>query len=506
MFFVGIDSGTQSTRAILVSGATGRILASAAQTTPLLEGLPPGHKEQNPDDWFRAMMLAIKEVIRKAGIPRGDIRGIGISGQQHGFVPLDEAGRVIRPAKLWCDTSTSAQCERILDRIGGLERCIELTGNGIPAGFTASKILWLKENEPENYRKLKTVLLPHDYLNFRLTGRAVMEWGDASGTALMDVRNRTWRREIIEAIDPDLMNLLPPIIPSWEAAGRLLPDIAAELGLSPDVLVSAGGGDNMMGAIGTGNVRPGIVTASLGTSGTIYACNETPVVDPRGEIAAFCDSTGQWLPLLCVMNVTVSTELTRALFEWNIPRLDAAIAETEPGAGGLTLLPWFEGERTPNVPEGTGVWFGLNSRTMRPANMARAAMEGATMSMNYGLNRLRSLGLKASEIRMIGGGSKSPAWRQIAADVFDAEVVCMADSEGAALGAALQARWSLGREEDQSCSLAELAETWVRVDESTRTAPKQENIRLYRDLQGIQDELSERLRPLFKKHRSFIAD
>ena len=308
-------------------------------------------------------------------------------------------------------------------------------------GFTAPKILWLKKHEPKNYQRLATVLLPHDYLNFWLTGERVMEYGDASGSALLDVRKRKWSTAAIDAIDPELAGKLPRLISSDEPAGRLQASTARMLSLNTDVVVSAGGGDNMMGAIGTGNTRAGVITASFGTSGTIYACAEKPVVDPLGEIAAFCDSTNRWLPLLCTMNVTVATEMVRADFGWSHERFAAESARVPAGSGGLLLLPYFEGERTPNVPEGTGVWFGVNQKTFEAGHFARATMEGVTLGMNYGLRRLSKLGVVPSQIRATGGGARSKVWRQIMADVFNAEVVTLKVSEGAAYGAALQALW-----------------------------------------------------------------
>src|SRR5262249_50972726 len=214
-------------------------------------------------------------------------------GQEGGVVALDERDRGSRAAKVWCDTATSPECEEIIAGLGGLDKTIEAVGNGVPAGFTASKILWMKRHEPENFARLRWILLPHDYINFWLTGRKTMECGDASGTALLDVRNRTWSRAAIDAIDPRVAEVLPPLIASDDIARTLRDELAAEFGLSKEVIVSSGGGDNMMGAIGTGNVREGVVTVSLGTSGTIYACAEKPVIDSQGEVAAFCDSTGR---------------------------------------------------------------------------------------------------------------------------------------------------------------------------------------------------------------------
>ncbi|HYE72490.1 MAG TPA: FGGY family carbohydrate kinase, partial [Blastocatellia bacterium] len=283
-YFIGIDSGTQSTKTIIIDGESGEVVASASAPYDLIEGLPAGHKEQNPTDWSTAVRNTVMAALQKAGIDRSKVQAIGVSGQQHGFVPLGEKDEVIRPAKLWCDTSTSAECDEIIGCFGGLRQTIDAVGNGIPAGFTASKILWLKKHEPEHFARLRTVLLPHDYINFRLTGRKAMECGDASGTGLLDVRNRTWSREAINAIDPRIFEMLPPFVAAYEAVGTLRPEIAEAFGLSRDVIVSAGGGDNMMGAIGTGNVREGVVTVSLGTSGTIYACSEKPIIDPQGEV------------------------------------------------------------------------------------------------------------------------------------------------------------------------------------------------------------------------------
>jgi sugar (pentulose or hexulose) kinase len=243
--FIGLDSGTQSTRAVLVDGDTGRVIATRSASYDLRPSDVPGAKEQDPADWVLAASAVIEGVLREADQAAGEVAAIGISGQQHGFVPLDADGRVIRPAKLWCDTSTAAQSDTLIGRLGGLARTIALLGNGIPAGFTASKILWLKEHEPENYARLATVLLPHDYLAYWLTGRRHMEWGDASGTALMDVRSRTWCAEAIAAIDPGLAGKLPPLSHSRDSVGVVRPEIARHLGLGPDVLVS-GSGDNMM--------------------------------------------------------------------------------------------------------------------------------------------------------------------------------------------------------------------------------------------------------------------
>jgi len=498
--FIGIDSGTQSTKAVVLDLETRKVVAEARASHALISGLPVGHMEQHPADWTAALDAVIGEVAAK--IDRTRVKGIGVSGQQHGFVPLDAAGQVIRPAKLWCDTSTTAECALLTKKLGGEKAVIRKAGLAFLPGFTAPKILWLKRHEPANYRKLRHVLLPHDYLNFHLTGNYFMEFGDASGTALMDVRKRTWSREAVNAIDKNLADWLPPLSGSHEAAGTLRPTLAAKYGFPADVVVSAGGGDNMMGAIGTGNVSPGVVTASFGTSGTIYAFANQPVVDPQGEIAGFCSSTGGWLPLLCTMNVTTVTEQMRTLFGCDHAAMAEAVKAVPAGSGGLVLLPYLAGERTPNVPDGSGVLLGMNPQNVSRGHLLRAAMEGVTLGMNYGLRRLAALGVKAKEIRVTGGGAKSPVWRQIMADVFGVPVVAMVEDEGAALGGALQAAWCVARREgNKKARLTDFTTGTVALDEATRCAPDKVRAARYRELQAVQDQLSGALRGVFAAQR-----
>jgi len=501
---VGIDSGTQSTKALVVEAKSGKVLGAASVGYDLIPNLPPGAKEQHPPTWRDATAKAIKGALKQAKAKASEVVAIGVSGQQHGFVPLDKNGEVIRPAKLWCDTSTAAECDEIMAAHGGLEATIQAQGIGVLPGFTASKILWLKKHEPKNFARLATVLLPHDYLNFWLTGERVMEYGDASGTALLDARQRRWCAATLQAIDADLADKLPPLIASNQPAGRLQASTAKALGLNPGVLVSAGGGDNMMGAIGTGNTRQGIVTASFGTSGTIYACAEKPVVDPAGEIAAFCDSTNRWLPLLCTMNVTVATEMVRNDFGMSFAKFDATARKARPGCDGLLLLPYLEGERTPNVPDGTGVYFGVNTRTFTAQHFARTTMEGVTLGMNYGLRRLAELGVKAKQIRATGGGANSKLWRQIMADVFNAEVVTLKVGEGAAYGAALQALWCWRLQKGDRVNIADLTDQFVTLNRAEAATPKKSAVAAYRELQGLQDELSKSLRNAFSRHREIV--
>jgi xylulokinase len=476
---------------------------SVSEGYDLLEGLPPGHKEQHPSIWVDALHRCFAG-LRDQGVDFRQVKAMGVSGQQHGLVVLDSGLEVIRPSKLWCDTSTQAECGQIVSAAGGEERYRSEIGNSLPPGFTASKILWLRQDEPESYARIRHIMLPHDYLNFHLTGEMTAEAGDSSGTGYFDVRNRQWSKEALSWIDPDrdLSPCLAPLIPSRDAAGRLHSRFCRDFGFPEGVLVSSGGGDNMMGAIGSGNVTAGTVTVSLGTSGTLFSYSDSPVIDPDGEIAAFCDSTGGWLPLGCTMNVTVATEMIRAEFlKSSLADFNRAVEEVSPGADGLVLVPYLEGERMPNVPLGTGVLLGLRTATATPAHLARAAMEGVTLGLRYGLERLRVLGIHPSEIRLIGGGSKSRIWRQIAADIFQVPVVSPENQEGPAFGAALQALWCY-----QQGDAEEIARTHVRLDESTRAEPHPDRVATYNDIYDLYAGLSRLLidSDVFRLHRRLI--
>jgi len=495
--FIGVDCGSQGMKAVVIDGESGEVLGVGFQGYDLIQGLPMGHREQNPSVWIDAMAIVIRDAIHNVDVTK--IRGIGVSGQQHGFVPLDSNGKVIRPAKLWNDISSIEECKWLINSLGGVEKVVELTGNTILPGFTAGKILWMKRNEPKNWDKLATVLLPHDYLNFWLTGVLRMEYGDASGTALINIRNRDWCHEVVDMIDPILIEKLPNIRPSIEPAGELQSEPANMLGLKEGILVSAGGGDNMMGAIGTGNTKPSIATISLGTSGTIYTYSSRPIVDPLGEVHAFCDSTGGWLPLACTMNVTVTTEIVRNLFGFDFNMLENSIESSPPGAGGLVLLPYLRGERVPNVPDGTGVLYGLNDETFKASYLTRAAVEGVTMGLNYGFMKMKKMGVEFDEVRLTGGGSHNKSWRRISADIFGTEIVCLKVDEGAAFGAALQSLWTYETYLGKKSSIVDITDSFVKLDEETRVKPITENVAKYNKIQMLQNKLSIDMRDLFRE-------
>jgi xylulokinase len=436
---LGIDVGTQSVKVLAYDPATHRIVASQSLPLELVTG-DDGSREQRAEWWVAAIRACCARIDAAV---LGRVTAIGVSGQQHGFVPLDEAGRVLAPAKLWCDTSTQAECNDIMDHVGGAARCVELAGNPILAGYTASKLPWTRRHRPEVYARLSTILLPHDYVNYWLTGQLWMEYGDASGTGWLDVRTRQWSDELLAATDNerDLCECLPPLV-APNATFAISPAIASELGLPRTARVSAGGGDNMMAAIGTGNVAPGVLSMSLGTSGTLFTCADHPVVDDAAGWAAFCSSTGGWLPLVCTMNCTVATETVARAFGFSSRDGDAVMSRTNPGADGLTMLPFFNGERTPDLPQARASFHGMNLENFTRGNAYRAAMEGATYALRNGFDALRAAGLAFDAIRLTGGGSHSATWRQMVADIFELPVEVPAQAEGAAFGAALQAWWA----------------------------------------------------------------
>ena len=473
---LGIDLGTQSVKIVFYDFDARETVAVESAPLDLYEG-NGGEAEQQAHWWTNALresMLKVGESVRRSVV------GIGVSGQQHGFVPVDADGEVQAPVKLWCDTSTGPECDAIMPDFGGVDACIEQVGNPVLAGYTASKVRWFRDRHPGPYAEMASILLPHDYLNYYLTGERCMEAGDASGTGFLSIRERDWSAEMLAAIDPgrDLRECLPEVRTNNAAIGSLRDEIAEQLGLPQGVPVATGGGDNMMGAIGTGNVRPGTVTMSLGTSGTVYAYSDQPVIDPKGNIAAFCSSTGGWLPLLCTMNCTVSTELMRSLLSADIASFEAQVAAAGRGAGGLLTIPFFAGERTPNLPNAKGCVLGLDTRNTSSENLLRSAVEGATFALRFGIDELGELGISTDKIVLTGGGANSPTWRQVVADICNAPVVMLKQEEGAAFGAALQA---LAMLDDAGDELPALVLDHLEPDPERSVEPRASAVSFYQD-------------------------
>ena len=469
---LGIDIGTQSVK-VLFYDAEKRECVAVASAPLALHQTDAGVAEQQAEWWIHALQTAMYQVEKPI---RQSVAAISVSGQQHGFVPLDKSGEVLAPVKLWCDTSTTLQCDEISEGFGGIEACIEVAGNPIRPGYTASKVRWFKETHPDLYAKLDCILLPHDYINYYLTGERCTEAGDASGTGFFDVRNRTWSDQVLRAIDSetDLRECLPAVATENMVIGTLLPDTASKLGLPSATPVAIGGGDNMMGAIGTGNVYAGKVTMSLGTSGTVYAFSNHPVIDKTGNVAAFCSSTGGWLPLVCTMNCTVGSELMRQLLSADLSMFENQLLSAQLGAGGLLTVPYFNGERTPNLPHAKACIFGLDSSNTTSENLLRSAVEGATFGLRFGLSELVRGGVLTEEIVLTGGGANSEAWRQIVADVCGIPVKMLKSDEGAAFGAALQALDILSED-----SLANLTNTHLETDSSRCCEPQSSAVEHY---------------------------
>jgi xylulokinase len=485
---MGIDLGTQSIKVIIYNPDTKKTVSEASHPFDLISK-DDGAREQQTGWWIEGFKQCLSDLNKEDIFT---VAAIGVSGQQHGFVPINENGAVLAPVKLWCDTATEAECYEIMDAAGGEDACVNLAGNPIAVGYTASKIRWLKNNNPSSYANMSTILLPHDYMNFYLTGNRTMECGDASGTGLLDVRNRKWSKELIAALDSerDLTNCLPDLIEADDIAGTLKPELAEELGFNNDVIVSAGGGDNMMAAIGTGNVETGNLTASLGTSGTLFAFHDKPAIDSNGELAAFCSSTGGWLPLLCTMNCTVATEQMRDLLGVDLKHMEELASQISPGADGVITVPFFNGERTPALPKAKASIFGLDSHNTTNAHLIRSTMEAAIFSLKAGLNAFEKCGMTFNEVTLTGGGSKSSLWRQICADILNLPVRVLTQEENAAYGAALQALWALNKQNGTANPIGDITREHLQYDNSKRCSPDANCVIKYKNI--------------YKEYQSFV--
>lgn len=490
----GIDLGTQSMKVVLYDYETRKSLESSSCPMELISE-SDGTREQKTE-WYKKGLEVCFSKISSEG--KKSIQAIGVSGQQHGFVPLDSEGNPLYNIKLWNDTSTTKECDLITNAAGGQNEVVKEVQNFILPGFTAPKILWLKLHKKELFEKLHYIMLPHDYLNFLLTGNYVMEQGDASGTALFNSKEKKWSKKICEAIDESLLKKLPKIIASDEPSGFVSKKAADWLGIPKGAAVSSGGGDNMMSAIGTGAVKSGTLTMSMGTSGTLYGFTDSSVADPAEGISGFCSSSGGYLPLLCTMNCTVASEEIRTLLNLDVKEFDAEAEKSSPGCEGVFVLPFFNGERTPNLPHGKASITGLTVANCNRANIARAALESAIYSMRAGLDSFKKYGFTPKELRLTGGGAKSKVWRQIAADIMNLPVKVPVSSEAAAFGAALQALWCLKKLQGTPVSMESLAEIHVALDESKTTLPNEKNALEYSKAFEEYKILVNQLSPLYK--------
>jgi xylulokinase len=520
MVLLGIDVGTGGTRAILID-AQGRLLGSATAEHAAFASPRPGWAEQDPHDWWRATQEAVRAALSRAStstladgrpVTAEMITGIGLSGQMHGSVMLDARDEVVRPALLWCDQRTAEECREITERVGA-ERLIEWVSNPALTGFTLPKLLWMRTHEPERWARVRSVLLPKDYVRFRLTGERATDVADASGTLLFDVTHRRWSSEMLDAMGLDA-SLLPRVFESPEITGTLTEEGARATGLRPGIPVVAGGGDQAAGAVGMGIVQPGLVSATIGTSGVVFASTDRPAFDPQGRVHTFCHAVpGRWH----VMGVTlaaglslrwfrdrfgVATPIARAgaapagalpastmqasTVEASSDRdpydlLSAEAADVPPGAEGLLWTPYLMGERTPHLdPHARAALVGLSASHTR-GHIIRAILEGVAFSLEDTFQIFAEMQVPVTQVRLGGGGARSPLWRQIQADIYGHDVACVQAEEGAAYGAALLAGVGAGvwPTVDAACDAVVRVAHRTPVQPETRAA-MQARYRVYR--------------------------
>ncbi len=491
-YLLGIDVGTTGAKTLLIA-EDGTVVASATEEYPLYTPRP-NWSEQDPEDWWRAVCAGVSKVLAKVPGAAAQVAGVGLSGQMHGAVFLDENQRVIRPAILWNDQRTGQECAEITSRVGAA-RLMELACNPALTGFTAPKVLWLRNNEPQHYERVRTILLPKDYVRFRLTGTFATEVSDASGTLLFDVKNRTWSEELLRILDIP-RGFLPDCAESPVVTAKVSRIAAEQTGLRQGTPVVGGGGDQAAGAVGTGVVSKGVISSTLGTSGVVFAFAERPETDPQGRLHTFCHAVpGTWH----MMGVMLSAGGSLRWFRDTLCQqekaeakqkgidayelLTAAAASVPAGAEGLLFLPYLAGERTPYPdPHARGVFIGLSLRHTK-AHMVRAVLEGVTFGMRDSLEIMRAQHIQAQQIRASGGGGRSVLWRQIQADVFGAPVTSINVEEGPAFGVALLAGVGTGI----YASVPEACQATIRVVSETKpqaeaTATYDRYYRLYRSL------------------------
>lgn len=507
-YLLGIDIGTSGTRAILVDPATGDVIAGATDEYPLYTPQPQW-AEQEPSDWWRATCNAVKAALAKAGITGDEVQGVGLSGQMHGVVLLDENDEVLRSSLIWCDQRSQPQCDWITERVGA-ERLIELTSNPALTGFSAPKLLWVRDHQPEIFEKARTFLLPKDFIRFKLTGEKATEVSDASGTLLFDVKNRRWSQEMLEllGIDPAM---LPKAYESPEVTGYINAEAARLTGLKEGTPVVGGGGDQAAGAVGNGIVRRGVVSCTVGSSGVVFAYAEKPERDPLGRVHTFCHAVpGAWH----IMGVTQGAGLSLRWFRDQFGGLEQVLAANlgvDPyelltqeaalapvGCEGLIFLPYLMGERTPHLDaDAKGVFFGITARHTR-RDMIRAILEGVAYSLRDSFEIMREMSVPIEQVRASGGGARSALWRQIQADVYNTEMVTINATEGPAYGVALLAGVGTG----VWSSVPEACDATIKI--TGRTAPDPERVRIYDAYYQVYRGLYSKLKPAYDQVAEII--
>lgn len=489
-YFVGIDASTTATKALLMR-ADGQVVA-VASSEYTYDSPRPLWTEQQPSLWWQASVASVRQVLAQAKVSPVDVKGIGLTGQMHGLVLLGAAGDVLRPAILWNDQRTGAECDEIRARLGK-EHFIQITGNDALTGFTAPKILWVRNHEPEIFARVRQILLPKDYVRFQLTGRYATDKADGAGTVLFDLRRRDWSSEVVVAlgIEPAW---LPPTFEGAAVTGHLTPQAAQATGLQTGTPVVGGGGDQSAAAVGTGAVVEGVISVSLGTSGVVFATTDRPMIEPEGRLHAFCHAVpGKWHMMGVMLSAAGSLRWYRDTLA---PAVDfetllAPAAEVAPGSDGLLFLPYLTGERTPYPdPLARGAYVGLTVRHTQ-AHLTRALLEGVAFGLRDSFELMKAAGLaEIRQVRITGGGARSPLWRQILADVLDAELVTVNTAEGAAYGAALLAATGTGAFPDveSACAAA------IQVTGCTSPGPAKA---VYQDMYALYHDLYPALRPTF---------
>ncbi|HMO87025.1 MAG TPA: xylulokinase [Lacipirellulaceae bacterium] len=477
---LGIDVGTSGVKCLAVA-PDGRVLAQTSSNYPCSHPRPLW-SEQDPEHWWQATIKAVRAVVKAAKLRAADVAAIGLSGQMHGSVFLDRRGQVIRPAILWNDQRTAAECEEIERRAGGRKRLIEMVANPALTGFTAPKILWLRNHEPKHFERTAKVLLPKDEVRRRLTGEFATEVSDASGTLLLDVVKRRWSKPLLAKLELDA-DLLPTCVESEEVTGTLTPEAAKLLGLTTNCCVVGGAGDCAAGAVGNGIVKAGLLNTSIGTSGVVFVHSDRPQFDPQGRLHTFCHAVrGKWHMMGVILSAGGSLQWFQDAFysvaargggrKATVPfeELVREAAATPVGAEGLYFLPYLAGERTPHLdPHARGAWVGLTLAHSR-GHVVRSILEGVTFALRDSLALIEGLGVPVRQIRASGGGSKNPFWRQMQADVFGKAVSAMVADEGAAYGAALLATVGAGHFADiaEACTATVRTADGVKPDARAR--------------------------------------